>query len=395
MRPGITVQHQNLPERRAGLVRCDIAGLIGLVSGQRLPEGATPGDYVELVLRRASDFWEHPKRQLFSPSASRSVGFFFDNGGQILHLFGVCVPSLEDLTVEATLQGVLAPLMQRLRVEEDIALLLAPDLAYLPCSMERGGAVRYAGEVVWDALLLHCAEMGNRFFVMDSPRGLHGELLMGMLERFATHSPKTRSFGAVYYPWLSAGDGYYPPSGAMAGVYARVEREHGPFGVAWPPANVTVRGVSDLEVRLDWDESGELAERNVNPLVLQTARGVVVWGGRTLSTDPDYRNINSRRVVSMVSEQLRRDNEWAVFEQNNSQIWAVLERNARIRMEEFWRAGLITSEAPKGDYLVQCDRENNPRIERDAGKLNVRVRLRPIGMTEHVTIDLRLGESGT
>jgi phage tail sheath protein FI len=165
--------------------------------------------------------------------------------------------------------------------------------------------------------------------------------------------------------------------------------------VAWPPANVTVRGVSDLEVRLDWDESGELAERNVNPLVLQTARGVVVWGGRTLSTDPDYRNINSRRVVSMVSEQLRRDNEWAVFEQNNSQIWAVLERNARIRMEEFWRAGLITSEAPKGDYLVQCDRENNPRIERDAGKLNVRVRLRPIGMTEHVTIDLRLGESGT
>ncbi len=377
-----------------GLVRCDIAGLIGFITADRMPEGATAGDFIELVVERASDFWEHPQRSLFSSLTSRAVGAFFENGGQRVHLFGICIDSMEDLTVEATLHGVLGSLMQRLRVEEDIAVLIVPDAAAMPCDVDRQGKVMFSGEVLWEALLLHCAEMGNRFLIMDSPRGLHGELLTQLVQRFSSGASRTRSFGAMYYPWLRVGEHLYPPSGAMAGVYARSEREHEPFGVAWPPANTSIRGVSDLEVRLDWQESGDLADANINPLILQTARGVVVWGARTLSRDPRYAAINSRRVVSMVAEQLRRDNEWAVFETNNSQIWAVLERNARVRMEEFWRAGLITSEAPKGDYLVQCDRENNPRIERDAGKLNVRVRLRPIGMTEHVTIDLRLGESG-
>ena len=394
MRPGITVQHQTLPQRLVGLVRCDIAGLLGFITSEHWPPDAVVGDYIELVLERSSDFWVHPKRQLFSPAAGRAVGAFFENGGRLLHLFGVCVDSLADLTVEATLHGVLSSLMQRLRVEEDIASLLAPDVAYMRCDVDRMGKVSFHGEVFWDAMLRHCAEMGNRFFIMDSPRGVHGEHLLDLVQAFRKRSPATRSFGAMYYPWVRCGQDLFPPSGAVAGVYGRSERDHGPFGVAWPPANLLVKGISDLEVRLDWQESGDVAEGGVNPLVIQASRGVVVWGARTLSTDPNYVPISSRRVVSMVAEQLRRDNEWAVFEQNDHGTWTVLERNARIRLEQFWRAGLITSEAPKGDYLVRCNRQTNPRVEREAGNLNVHVRLRPIGMTEHVTIDLRLGESG-
>jgi hypothetical protein len=394
MRPGITVQHVSLPKRRAGLVRCDITGLIGFVGRDRWPEGASSGDFLELVLERPSDFWEHPQRFLFSAAASRSVGAFFENGGQRMHLFGVCVEGLQDLTVEASLYGVLASLFQRLRVEEDIALLTAPDAAFLPCEIDQRGRVHCQAEVLWDTLLLHCAEMGNRFLIMDAPRGLHGEPLAAFAERYAQRSPATRSFGALYYPWLRRGEQLYPPSGAVAGVYARTERSHVPFGVVWPPANVPVRGATDLEVGLDWRESGVLSDAHVNPLIIQAGRGVVIWGARTLSRDPTWEHVNSRRVVSMVSEQLRRDNEWAVFEQNDPKLWAVLERNARIRLEEFWRAGLITSDAPKGDYLVQCDGETNPPAEREKGTLNVRVQLRPIGMTEHITIDLRLGESG-
>ncbi len=394
MRPGITVQHQTLPQRLVGLVRSDIAGLVGFVTAERWPDGASAGDFVELPLQRAVDFWDHPQRYLFSPSSSRAVGAFFENGGQQLHLFGVCVDSLADLTVEATLEGVLSSLMQRLRVEEDVALLLFPDAASMRCDVDRLGKVSFRGEVLWQTMLQHCAEMGNRFLLLDSPRGLHGEHLAQLVESVRERCPKTCSFGALYYPWLRKGDQLYPPSGAIAGVYARSEREHGPFGVAWPPANQVIKGASNLEVRLDWQESGDLADRNVNPLVIQPARGVVVWGARTLTNDPNFVHINSRRVVSMVAEQLRRDNEWAVFEQNDHKVWTVLERNARIRLEEFWRAGLITSEAPKGDFLVRCNRETNPRVEREAGKLNVHVRLRPIGMTEHVTIDLRLGETG-
>ncbi len=394
MRPGITVQHQTLPQRLAGLVRCDVAGIIGFITSELWPEGATAGDFVEIVLRRANEFWEHPKRNLFSPATSRAVGAFFENGGDQVHLFGVCIESRSDLSVETTMQGVLSSLLQRLRVEEDIALLAVPDAAFLRCDVDHLGRVSFQGEVLWDAMLQHCTEMGNRFLIMDSPRGLHGEHLVDLVSRYSDRIPATRSFGALYYPWLRSGDHLYPPSGAMAGVYARSERENGPFGVAWPPANTLVKGVSDLEVRLDWQESGDLADHNVNPLVIQSARGVVVWGARTLSNDPNFTYINSRRVVSMVAEQLRRDNEWAVFEQNDHKTWTVLERISRIRLEQFWRAGLITNEAPKGDFLVRCNGQTNPRVDREAGKLNVHVRLRPIGMTEHVTIDIRLGESG-
>ncbi len=394
MRPGITVQHVTLPTRRAGVVRCDITGLIAFVMEDDWPDDATAGDFTELVLERAVDFWQHPQRYLFSDASSRAVGAFFDNGGQQLHLFGVCVRSPEDLTVEATLHGVLASLMQRLRVEEDIAILIVPDAAYLPCTVDMRGRVSCSAEQLWDTLLTHCAEMGNRFLIIDSPRGLHGDPLIGLAQRYAERMPSTRSFGAIYYPWVRRKEQLFPPSGAIAGVYARTEHSHNPFGVVWPPANVPVRGVSSLEVDLDWRETGVLSDAHINPLIIQAGRGVVIWGARTLSYDPTWESINSRRVVSMVSEQLRRDNEWAVFENNDPKIWAVLERNAKIRLEEFWRAGLITSDAPKGDYLVQCDLETNPPVEREKGTLNVRVQLRPIGMTEHITIDLRLGESG-
>jgi len=375
-------------------VRCDVTGLIAFLMPQRWPTGATPGDFIEIELERAVDYWNHADRAHFSAATNHAVSSFFENGGEHLFLFGVCVESSADLAVEATLAGVLAPLLQRLRVEEDIAILASPDIAYLPCSTDHLGRTSSQAEVVWEALLAHCAEMGNRFLVLDAPRGVHAEELLSLVKGFAERNPSNRSHGALYYPWLRRQDAHFPPSGAIAGVYARTERERGVYGVAWPPANVSLRGATDIEVNPDWREAGALSDGRVNPLIIQPGRGVVVWGARTLSDDPNFRAVNSRRVVSMVTEQLRRDNEWAVFEQNDDKVWAVLERSARVRLEEFWRAGLITSENPRGDYLVQCDHETNPPVERNAGTLNVRVQLRPIGMTEHITIDLRLGESG-
>lgn len=392
MRPGITVQHVNLPRRRLGLVRCDITGLIGFIPPNRWPEGGTRGDFIELVLQRPEEFWEHPYRGYFSTVVNQAVGGFFENGGERLHLFGVLFRDASDITATADQEGVLAPLLQRLRAEEEIAILISPDSAFLGYGLDRQGNIRCDGEVLWNTLLQHCREMGNRFLILDAPRGLHGEALSHWFDGFVRRETELRSFGALYYPWLRKGDEVYPPTGAVAGVYARTEREHDPFGVVWPPANVQVRGATHVDVDLDWAEVGQISEFGINPMVVQPARGVVVWGARTLSRDPSWRYINSRRVVSMVGEQLRRDNEWAVFEQNDDRIWKVLERDVAVRLEEFWRAGLLTGETRHGDYEVKCDYETNPPADRNAGKLNVRVRFRPIGTTEHITIDLRLGE---
>jgi hypothetical protein len=150
----------------------------------------------------------------------------------------------------------------------------------------------------------------------------------------------TRSFGALYYPWLLQGDDIFPPSGAVAGTFAHSELSRRPFGVGWPPANIPIQGVTHTEVDLPWEEAGELAEAAINPLVVQPGRGVVAFGARTLIIEGPFQYVNSRRILNMVMEQLRRDSEWAVFETNNPHLWDVLERDVAFRLDEFAGGGV-------------------------------------------------------
>jgi hypothetical protein len=112
-----------------------------------------------------------------------------------------------------------------------------------------------------------------------------------------------------------------------------------------------------------------------------------------MSQDPAWVFVNSRRIVSMITEQLRRDNEWAVFEVNNRSLWKVMERDVLVRLEQFWRSGILSGDRPQAEYSVECNDATNPVALRDAGQLNVRVSLRPVSTTERILIDLRLGSS--
>ena len=95
----------------------------------------------------------------------------------------------------------------------------------------------------------------------------------------------------------------------------------------------------------------------------------------------------------MITEQLRRDNQWVVFEQNDPRLWKSLERDVRVRLDEFWQGGLLTGERAGTDYQVICNEESNSKRDRDNGVLNVWVDLRPVGTTEHVRIELRLTDA--
>lgn len=393
MKPGISVQHSALPTRRYGLVRCDIAGILGFVPKARWPRDATAGDFLELTLRRPSELRDHPLQRLFDPASRRAALAFFENGGDMCHLFGVCIESEEDLRAPTSAQSVLDPLLERLRGEEDIALLAVPGAAYMRFDFTKNGHVVGHADVLYRELLMHCREMANRFLVIDAPRDLHGDALVAWLTQFRQDGNELYSYGAVYYPWLMKGDDIQPPSGAVLGVYAKTEREHQPFGVVWPPANVSVSGVTHPSIEMTWTEAGELAEHAVNPIVTQPGRGVVVFGARTMSTDYRWEFINSRRIVSLIAEQLRRDNEWVVFERNSPSIWKILERDVKARLDEFWEKGMLTGKAAGKDYEVRCDDETNSKADREAGRLNVMVRVRPITTTEHITIDLRLGQA--
>jgi phage tail sheath protein FI len=144
-------------------------------------------------------------------------------------------------------------------------------------------------------------------------------------------------------------------------------------------------------VSLQWREIGILTEHHINPILPQPSRGVVLWGARTLCVEPEWKHITARRIVSFIAEQLRRDNEWVMFESQKTELWEVLRRVVTTRLDSFWSAGLLTGGEAGTDYLVQCNAELNPPAVRDAGIVNIKVRLRPISTQEFIIVDLRLG----
>ncbi len=391
MRPGIIIQHARDSRPDTGLVRGDITGILGIIPRGRWPVGAGHGDFVEVPLIEWAGFAQSPLKTLFDPVTVRAVHEFFLNGGDRCHVIGVCLASEEALMSDNPFDETFHSVLDRLRGEEDLGLLAMPVLAYLPASVDRLGNVSVPAQATYLMLLEHCREMNNRFLIVDTPRELHDEALERWVDDLRDDAGLSGSYGALYYPWLMNGDELFPPSGSIAGLFARVELEHEPFGVRWPPANRVVRGVTHPAVPVRWRESDRLVDRHINPILTQPGRGVVVWGARTLSRDSKWLHINSRRIASVIAEQLRRDSGWVVFEHQRPELWEIIKRQVRTRLDMLWGAGLLTGEKAGLEYEVQCDGQLNPVEVRDAGQVNVRVLIRPIQTAEYIVVELRLG----
>lgn len=391
MRPGIIIQHarESHPETRD--VRGDVVGFLGAIPRARWPEGAAHGDFVDQPLASFGEYLVSGIAELIDPVTARAVHGFFTNGGDRCHLIGICLSSERDLMQDDPYTLTFQSLLDHLRGEENLGLLAMPMLGYLPVTIDRLGRANVASQSTIKMLLDHCREMNNRFLIVDTPRDLHDEPLIRWVNEFRDRVGESGSYGAIYYPWLMNGDDTFPPSGSVAGMYARTELDNAPFGVKWPPANQLIRGVTHPAIPVRWRESDRLVDAHINPILSQPARGVVVWGARTLSRDPRWLHINSRRVASTISEQLRRDSEWVVFEQQRPELWEIVARIVRSRLDVMWSAGLLTGDKAGLEYEVQCDAELNPPEVRDAGQVHVKVLIRPISATETIVVELRLG----
>ena len=174
-------------------------------------------------------------------------------------------------------------------------------------------------------------------------------------------------------------------------MYVEVEKNHPPIGIQWPPANLPLRGITHLTLELDQQEVSTLSQEYVNAIHTVSGRGIMPMGARTLSNEPIFKQINSRRIMNLIVEQIRRDSRWAVFEVNNPHLWSVVSRDVRSRLEEFWNAGLLRLSDSGEKYNVTCNAENNPSELVDAGYINIEVRLQPVGTTEQILVDLNIG----
>jgi phage tail sheath protein FI len=275
---------------------------------------------------------------------AHAVRGFFENGGRRLYVARTDASSYE------------AGLAMLGEVDE-ISVVAAP-------GSSRGGGARSLE--VARLLVAHCEQLPHRFAVLDTPDSLTPA------EVLTYRSELDSSRAGLYYPWVevleptTGSKVWVPPSGFVAGAYARNDIER---GVHRAPANLEVRLAVGLERLLDDREEGELNPAGVDCLRHFEGRGYLVWGARTLSSDPEWKYVSVRRYFSYLEHSIDQGTQWASFEPNAEPLWLSFRRVVEDFLYAEFRAGRLQGITPDEAFFVRCDRTTMTQDDLDNGRL--------------------------
>ncbi len=249
--------------------------------------------------------------------------------------------------------------------------------------------------LVQDALISHCTNMEDRFCILDSIRS--ADVTVVQTKNGLTSD---KGFGAIYYPWIKVGveqevanpnvpgemkiqlnQLFMPPSGYMAGIFARSDNER---GVHKAPANEKVRGVIELEFPIGKGEQDILNPDGVNCIRSFPGRGIRVWGARTISSDPLWKYINVRRLFLYLEESIDEATQWVVFEPNSEILWARVIQTISNFLKGVWKSGALMGLTPEEAFFVKCDRTTMTQDDIDNGRLIVMIGVAPVKPAEFV-----------
>lgn len=197
-------------------------------------------------------------------------------------------------------------------------------------------------------------------------------------------------YGVFCFPWLvvqdplspSASTVRVPPSGHVAGIWARTDATR---GVHKAPANEVVRGALGLTQRLTRDELGTLNTSGVVCIRSFPGQGIRLWGARTLAdSSSEYRYVSVRRLVNMIKESIAEGTRWVVFEPNDYTLWKSIRRDVGAFLTGLWRGGALMGRTPEEAFYVKCDEETNPPDVVDAGMVVTLIGIAPVKPAEFV-----------
>jgi phage tail sheath protein FI len=405
--PGIYVEEVPSGARPIGAVGTSVAGFIGTA-----PDQSARRDEVVAVNNWADFARVYASTEAPSTPLTRAVYGFFDNGGGRCYIANVA----EGAAIAGT--GRRRSGLQLLETVDEIAIVAAPG---------------YADASSYEALLSHCEKMEDRVAILDPPEGVQD---VDQLTKVATATggrsrsgesrggegaaggeaaasgggatppgeaggvrPRQSNYGAFYFPYimirdpLSGENVYTPPSGHIAGVWARNDALR---GVHKAPANEAIRGAIDLEYRVTRPEQEILNPKGVNCIRYFTTEGIRIWGARMLAAEAsEWRYINVRRLFNMIKESIAEGTTWVVFEPNDSTLWRSIKRDVSAFLTRVWRDGALFGRTPQEAFFVQCDEANNPPDVRDAGQVVVTIGLAPVKPAEFVVFKLSQSAGGT
>jgi uncharacterized protein len=269
---------------------------------------------------------------------------------------------------------------------DDIAIVALPD----------GGGMDDPDltQQVADVLITHAEILRYRIAIIDAPIG------SSMTEIRAFRGKFDSSYAALYHPWIEILDPnerpqqgappqrlLLPPSGFVAGIYARTDITRGVYKA---PANEVVRGLTKFESNINKPRQDVLNPEGINALRFFEGRGNRVWGARTMSSDPEWKYVNVRRLFIYLEHSIDKGSQWAVFEPNNERLWA----NIRNTIEDFllvqWKSGALMGTKPEEAFFVRCDRTTMTQNDLDNGRLICLIGVAPTYPAEFVIF--RIGQ---
>ena len=232
------------------------------------------------------------------------------------------------------------------------------------------------------SLIAFCENKKSCFAILDVPMELKKT---NDVANFRDMYDST--YAAMYHPWLEMYDAgskrsaYFPPSGAMAGIYARTDIER---GVHKAPANEVVRGCTGLSCTYNEGEQDILNPIGVNLIRAFTGRGIRVWGARTISSNGLWKYLNVRRLFIYVEESIKANTNWVVFEPNSSALWSRVTRTIESFLATCWRDGALAGSSPSEAFFVECGPTTMTQDDIDNGRLICQIGIAPVKPAEFV-----------
>lgn len=263
---------------------------------------------------------------------------------------------------------------------EDIAIVATPDAAAYDDADNRTTAT--------GNLITHAEGDRFRIAVVDGPQNQSLNQIRDFRGQFDS------SYAALYHPWIEILDPLdlgspgtpprrllIPPSGFVTGVYARTDVTR---GVHKAPANETVAGLTRFEVNINKRRQDVLNPEGINALRFFEGRGQRIWGARTMSSDPEWKYVNVRRLMIMLEHSIYRATQWAVFEPNNHRLWGNVRRTVEDFLLVLWRDGALLGATPDEAFFVRCDRTTMAQNDLDNGRLICLIGVAPTKPAEFV-----------
>jgi phage tail sheath protein FI len=270
--------------------------------------------------------------------------------------------------------------MGSLAAIDEVTMVVMPDLM----TLANGGGTDAQVRDLQGKMIAHAENMGDRIAILDAPPNLIPQDILEWRMNTAGYDSK---FATLYWPWIEVMDPLtntptlIPPSGHMAGIWARTDSTR---GVHKAPANEVVLGANGLGFQITQAEQGALNQSGINCIRSFPGRGIRVWGARTLSSDPEWRYLNVRRLFNYVSESIMQGTQWAVFEPNDQRLWTQLRIAASNFLTRTWRQGALFGASPSQAFYVKCDEETNPPDVVEAGQVVVEIGIAPVKPAEFV-----------